>query len=264
MGFALKKYIVFILSSVVLSLSFAVHAYYDDEVNYGEYQDEYREYREHGRPKYYFRWHCDPDTDVCHKVYYQRWPKKYGARNTEPKHVFVAPPEKIAEKNIIKVNLTHGTWGAYDSEGDLVNSGHISGGKSFCPDIGKPCKTATGTFTVYEKRGAGCKSKIFPVGKGGAPMPYCMFFHQGYAMHGSNSVPNFNASHGCVRMSPKDAKWLNENFVNVGKTKVSVTYEKLATADKDKAAKDKENAKKAVQAKHPVSKKMQMNPKRIE
>jgi hypothetical protein len=197
------------------------------------------------------RWYCDPYTNICHKVndryiYWQdedgnywRKPirKKPVYRNTEPKHVFVAPPEKITEKNIVKINLTHGTWGAYDSEGTLVNSGHISGGKSYCPDIGKACKTATGTFTVYDKRGAKCKSKIFPVGKGGAPMPYCMFFHQGYAMHGSNSVPNYNASHGCIRMSPTDAKWLNDNFVKVGSTRVNVSYEKAIPLEEKVAEK---------------------------
>ena len=55
-------------------------------------------------------------------------------------------------------------------------------------------------------------------------MPYCMFFHGGYALHGSNFVPDYNASHGCVRMSPDDAQWLNEDFVQEGLTKVHVHY----------------------------------------
>lgn len=129
-----------------------------------------------------------------------------------------------ASANWIKVDLGRQTWSAFDSSGSLVRSGHVSGGKKYCPDIGRGCKTVTGTFTVYTKKGAGCKSSRFPVGKGGAPMPYCMFFHKGYALHGSNHVPNYNASHGCVRMSPSDAKWLNQNFVQVGKTRVSVKY----------------------------------------
>lgn len=213
----MNKYIAFLLGTLLSSFGITAHA----------------------------AWYCDPYTDVCYRVhdrheYWQDedgyyWRKKVRKnpvmKSTEPKHVFVAPPEKITDKNIVKVNLTHGTWGAYDSEGILVNSGHISGGKSYCPDIRKPCKTATGTFTVYDKRGAKCKSKIFPVGKGGAPMPYCMFFHQGYAMHGSNSVPNYNASHGCIRMSPTDAKWLSDNFVKVGSTRVNVTYDKIQPED---------------------------------
>lgn len=192
-------------------------------------------------------WMCNPYNHICHKIERnEQWRSSYGkhgwkkytrkkhsAKNTEPRHVFVAPPEKIDEGNIVNVNLAHGTWGAYDAQGNLVNSGHVSGGKSFCPDIGKKCRTATGTFTVYTKQGAGCKSKIFPVGKGGAPMPYCMFFHKGFAMHGSNAVPNYNASHGCVRMTPADAKWLNQNFVSVGSTRVRVTYDKMEPAPKE-------------------------------
>lgn len=126
--------------------------------------------------------------------------------------------------NMIKVDLGRQTWTAYDSGGNFVRSGHVSGGKNYCPDIRRRCRTVTGTFTIYSKRGASCKSTRFPVGRGGAPMPYCMFFHGGYALHGSYSVPNYNASHGCVRMFPEDARWLNQNFVVTGSTRVSVRY----------------------------------------
>ncbi len=122
------------------------------------------------------------------------------------------------------VNLGNQTWRAVDDGGRVIRSGHVSGGKKYCPDIHRKCRTVTGTFTIYSKQGAGCKSSRFPVGRGGAPMPYCMFFHGGYALHGSNSVPNYNASHGCVRMSPSDARWLNQNFVRVGSTRVRISY----------------------------------------
>lgn len=138
--------------------------------------------------------------------------------NTQP------PPSKIAGGNIVKVDLGRLSWGAYDDQGNLVKWGRVSGGKGYCPDIRRGCRTITGTYTIFRKQGAGCKSSRFPVGKGGAPMPYCMFFHGGYALHGSNSVPNYNASHGCVRMVPADAQWLNQNFVRVGSTRVSITY----------------------------------------
>jgi lipoprotein-anchoring transpeptidase ErfK/SrfK len=136
----------------------------------------------------------------------------------------VPPPSKISGGNIVKVDLGNLTWGAYDDGGNLLKYGRVSGGKSYCPDIGRGCRTVQGTFTVYSKKGAGCKSTRFPVGKGGAPMPYCMFFKGGYALHGSNAVPGYNASHGCVRMPPSDAQWLNQNFVRVGSTRVSVHY----------------------------------------
>lgn len=127
-------------------------------------------------------------------------------------------------RNLIKVDLGALTWRAFDDQGSLVNSGRVSGGKAYCKDIHRGCRTVTGTYTIYTKKGQGCKSSRFPVGRGGAPMPYCMFFKGGYALHGSNAVPNYNASHGCVRMPPEDARWLNENFVRVGSTRVNIRY----------------------------------------
>ncbi len=129
-----------------------------------------------------------------------------------------------AYANWINVDLHRDTWSAYDDSGELVRSGPVSGGKNYCPDIHRGCRTVTGTFTIYSKQGAGCRSTRFPVGRGGAPMPYCMFFHGGYALHGSYEVPGYNASHGCVRMHPEDAMWLNEDFVEVGRTRVHISY----------------------------------------
>lgn len=133
-------------------------------------------------------------------------------------------PHQISPQGskLIKVDLGNLAWGAYDMSGRLVNWGPVSGGKSYCPDIGRGCTTVTGTFKVYRKQGSGCKSSRFPRPNGGAPMPYCMHFHGGYALHGSATVPGYNASHGCVRMFTEDAQWLNQNFVNVGRTIVQV------------------------------------------
>lgn len=108
--------------------------------------------------------------------------------------------------------------------GRVVRTGHGSAGKSYCPDIGRSCKTPTGTFSIISKGGSGCKSSRYPVGKGGAPMPYCMFFSKNYAIHGSPDVPNYNASHGCVRVNPGDARWLNQNFLGIGSKVVIQSY----------------------------------------
>ena len=35
-----------------------------------------------------------------------------------------------------------------------------------------------------------------------------LYFHGGYAVHGSYSVPDYPASHGCVRVSLEEADWL--------------------------------------------------------
>jgi len=111
-------------------------------------------------------------------------------------------------------------WAVYDATGKRVNTGKASGGKLYCPDVGRGCKTITGTFRVFSKGGPGCVSSKYPLEThGGAPMPYCMFFHAaGYGVHGSNDVPDHNASHGCIRVTPTVAKWLNQNFMEVGTT----------------------------------------------
>jgi len=128
------------------------------------------------------------------------------------KKVFVFDPKATA-------------WAAYDGQGNRVQTGSASGGKEFCEDIGRPCRTVTGTFKVYSKKGEECTSSLYPIEtNGGAKMPYCMHFHGGYSIHAAYEVPNYNASHGCVRVLPSAAKWLNESFIDVGTTVVVKPY----------------------------------------
>ena len=121
----------------------------------------------------------------------------------------------------IVVSLSKLAFGAYDEGGELQLWGPISGGKNYCANIKRGCRTPAGQFAVYRKGGSGCKSSKYPLGKGGAPMPYCMFIYKGYALHGSPTVPGYHDSHGCVRMYPEDAKWLSKTFTN-GVSKVPV------------------------------------------
>lgn len=114
------------------------------------------------------------------------------------------------KKIIVDPNIHQ--WAAYDEDGKLVKSGIATAGKSYCPDIGRPCRTKSGTFRIYSLGESNCRSHKFPVGRGGAPMPYCMFFNNGQALHGSHQVVRGNISHGCVRLQIKDAKWLRYNF----------------------------------------------------
>ncbi|PJD93965.1 MAG: L,D-transpeptidase [Legionella sp.] len=117
-------------------------------------------------------------------------------------------------------------WAAYDEDGNRVMTGAASGGKDICEDVGKPCRTVTGTFRVYNKRGANCKSGEYPVEtEGGAKMPYCMYFFQGFTIHAGYEVPTYNASHGCVRVLPSAAKWLSENFITIGTRVIVLSYE---------------------------------------
>lgn len=78
------------------------------------------------------------------------------------------------------------------------------------------------------KKGPDCKSSIYPIETGGgARMPYCMHFHEGYSIHAAYDVPNYNASHGCVRVLPDAARWLNEDFMNVGTTVIVKPYNSI-------------------------------------
>ena len=113
-------------------------------------------------------------------------------------------------------------WAAYTADGRLVGYGRASGGANWCKDIGRSCRTPRGTFRIFSRGSPGCRSSRYPKPRGGAPMPYCMFFSKYYAIHGSPHVPNYNASHGCIRVKPHAAKWLRYNFITIG-TRVVVT-----------------------------------------
>lgn len=114
-------------------------------------------------------------------------------------------------------------WFAYYN-GQLINMGRASGGRHFCPDIHRPCRTPVGVFHVSHKGGPDCKSSKYPIGRGNAPMPYCMFFKGGFAIHGSWAVPDFNASHGCIRVPPSDARWLSQAFMSPGTRVIVKSY----------------------------------------
>ena len=116
-------------------------------------------------------------------------------------------------QKVVVVDLSQLAWGAYDEGGRLIAWGPASGGKDYCPDTRHACQTPAGEYVFQWKRGEACKSRKVPIPQGGAPMPYCLFFYDGAAIHGSSDVPGYNASHGCVRVFTADAKWLNEEFV---------------------------------------------------
>ncbi len=143
----------------------------------------------------------------------------------EVNHLDLSPfPDTIKTngKKLLIVNLGLHAFGAYNEEGRLVHWGPVSGGKGWCPDIKHYCNTAVGTFQVIQKEGPKCVSPKYPVETGGgAPMPWCMHYYRGFALHGS-TLPGFHASHGCIRLFKDDAKWLNQHFLDIG-TPVIVT-----------------------------------------
>ena len=125
---------------------------------------------------------------------------------------YIDPP---GEKLVLVDPVEH-AWGAYNADGRLIRSGVASAGKDWCPDMGQECHTDVGSFRIRSLGSGSCTSPSFPIPRGGAPMPYCMYFTPYQALHGSYQVGDANLSHGCVRMRVSDAKWLRYNFVEIG------------------------------------------------
>ncbi len=127
-----------------------------------------------------------------------------------------APGQKV-----IVIDPSVHAWGAYSPDGNLVRGGLATAGSSYCPDIKRACRTRVGSFQIQSLGNFSCKSSIYPLPRGGAPMPYCMFFNGNQGLHGSYNVVDGNASHGCVRLTVSDAEWVRFNFATIG-TKVIV------------------------------------------
>jgi hypothetical protein len=115
-------------------------------------------------------------------------------------------------------------WAAYDEYGYKVAGGIANGGADFCEELNEPCRTPVGKFRVTRKKGVECESSQFPVGEGGAAMPYCMFFKAGNAIHGSPQISTENSSHGCIRVLTGAAQWLNHNFLDIGTRVITLPY----------------------------------------
>jgi len=128
-------------------------------------------------------------------------------------------------KKLVLVDPNVHAWGAYNPDGQLIRAGIATAGGPQCPpDADKDdCRTGRGTFHITSLGSEDCYSKIYPRPHGGGLMPYCMFFNNGQALHGSpdNIVVEDNVSHGCVRMRIPDAEWMRNDFAEVG-TKVVV------------------------------------------
>jgi lipoprotein-anchoring transpeptidase ErfK/SrfK len=138
--------------------------------------------------------------------------------------LFIVPCYAYSAGNTFIFNPNTLSWKAINEHGKVIRTGKASGGKKYCSDIGRSCKTPSGVYRVWSKGGPGCRSSRYPVGRGGAPMPYCMYYSKNYAIHGSYEVPHHNASHGCVRVSPSDARWLSHNFMKIGTKVIIVPY----------------------------------------
>lgn len=107
-------------------------------------------------------------------------------------------------------------WAAYDVNGNLANWGPGLGGKAYCPDIKRACRTPAGIFEALARKGYKYWSNLYPPGCKSAEcswMPYYVRVREdGLGLHGSKWFVGQHASHGCVRLFTEDAKWLNQKF----------------------------------------------------
>jgi len=134
------------------------------------------------------------------------------SRSGEDQPIFIFSPKKHL-------------WAVYNTKGKRVGLGKANGGKDYCDDTQGECRTVIGKFKIFRKENESCTSKTFPLNEGGgAPMPYCMFFHKGYAIHGAKHVTDTNKSHGCIHVSQKAAEWMNTHYLQEGSYVLVLPY----------------------------------------
>lgn len=61
-----------------------------------------------------------------------------------------------------------------------------------------------------------------------APMPHSIFFYGGYAVHATNAIKRLGrpASHGCIRLHPKNARKLFKLVLAAGRANTKITITK--------------------------------------
>ncbi|MDQ3928303.1 MAG: LysM peptidoglycan-binding domain-containing protein [Chloroflexota bacterium] len=125
-------------------------------------------------------------------------PSRTRAAPAEPK-----PPMGEFGPKWVEVSISTQALTAYEGN-TPVYSTKISSGRY-------PYVTVEGTFRVYAKYaqtrmrgGQGADAYDIP------DVPYTMYFYSDFALHGAYWHNSFGTpqSHGCVNLSPKDAKWL--------------------------------------------------------
>ncbi len=106
----------------------------------------------------------------------------------------------------IDVNLTHQQLVAFERE-EVLRVTLVSTGKSRTP-------TPTGLYNIQTKlRYDDMRGPDYYLRN----VPYVMYFHKGYALHGTYWHTNFGspASHGCVNLPTSEAEWLYQ-WASVG------------------------------------------------
>lgn len=106
----------------------------------------------------------------------------------------VAAPAAVAAGVVAKVDLSQQRMNVYVN-GVRRYSWRVSTGRG-------RYRTPTGSW-----RPKSLKRMHYSRKYDNAPMPYSVFYHGGYAVHGTNQIRRLGrpASHGCVRLHPSNA-----------------------------------------------------------
>lgn len=116
------------------------------------------------------------------------------------------PPTGVTNNRWIDVNLAEQTLTVYENR-KLIYATIVSTGV-------KPFWTRPGLFQIYKKKELETMSGAFESDRSDyyylENVPWTMYFDKARALHGAywHTRFGYNASHGCVNLSPGDAHWL--------------------------------------------------------
>jgi len=128
-----------------------------------------------------------------------------------------APPSGAPAGTVIAVDTYEQSLGVYVN-GALIFATLVSSGSSYFP-------TRPGTFHVWAKLDAGMMTGTYLPDRRDyytlEDVPWILYYDGDRALHGAYWHDNFGfrSSHGCVNLSPRDARWLF-GFAQVGSTVV--------------------------------------------
>lgn len=127
--------------------------------------------------------------------------------NTENNDLIIFDPRQLA-------------WAHY-MKGRLVRWGPAVGGKNYCPDTGRSCRTEVGVFYFTEAASVRRTSSDYPKKCKSkkdvkcSPIPFFIrFTSSGQGIH-ERSMRGAHASHGCVGVFADDAKYINNHIRSV-------------------------------------------------
>ena len=143
----------------------------------------------------------------------------YGPKTAAALDKGVLPRARSASGHVIEINLTSDLL-------LIVNGGKIAavlntstgGGYTYTSDgVTAVARTPTGQFRIFRSVDG---MDVSPLGELWRPR----YFYGGYAIHGSDSVPPYPVSHGCVRLSYPAIDWIWATGQAPIGTEVSVYY----------------------------------------